>query len=181
MERQNSKTFKLKNMNIKEYQKLAKVTLAKVGKQELDILHMYLGIFTECGEVLDIFKKNLAYKKEIDYVNLGEELADICWYVVNLANITGQTLEEPIVDEDYIKYYDSKHLVFKDIISNMEVGEYDTQDVLNLIKTYCNHVNIDFNEILDKNIAKLEVRFRGKFDAYRANNRDLDAERKVLE
>ena len=55
---------------------------------------MRLGIFTECGELLDIFKKNLAYKKPIDLVNLGEEIADIAWYLVNEATLHNITLRD---------------------------------------------------------------------------------------
>lgn len=38
-----------------------------------------------------------------------------------------------------------------------------------------------YSEIQTTNIAKLEKRFGGKFTAFRAMNRDLDAEREVLE
>jgi NTP pyrophosphatase (non-canonical NTP hydrolase) len=40
---------------------------------------------------------------------------------------------------------------------------------------------ITFNEVMDINIAKLKKRFPEKFTEYQSLNRDLDAERKVLD
>lgn len=45
--------------------------------QKQRILHAAMGLVTESGEVLDIFKKYVFYGKEIDIVNLKEEIGDI--------------------------------------------------------------------------------------------------------
>lgn len=44
-----------------------------------------------------------------------------------------------------------------------------------------NECNVDFEDVMERNIAKLRVRFPGKFDPERAANRDLEAERDALE
>jgi NTP pyrophosphatase (non-canonical NTP hydrolase) len=50
---------------------------------------------------------------------------------------------------------------------------------------YCalasNELNIPFTEIMEKNIAKLKARYGEKFSNHAALNRDLEAERSVLE
>jgi NTP pyrophosphatase (non-canonical NTP hydrolase) len=50
-----------------------------VGKERL--LHAGIGMATESGEFLDAVKKAVFYGKELDEVNLKEELGDILWYV----------------------------------------------------------------------------------------------------
>ncbi len=45
--------------------------------QKQRMLHAAMGLVTESGEVLDIFKKHIFYGKEIDMVNLKEEIGDI--------------------------------------------------------------------------------------------------------
>jgi len=46
-----------------------------------NLLHMTLGICGEAGELLDTVKKHCIYGKELDYVNLEEELGDIEFYL----------------------------------------------------------------------------------------------------
>ena len=74
-------------MNFKEYIEEAERTSADLGDKKLDNLHYVLGMVTEVGELADTFKKNLAYGKEIDWVNVREELFDITWYIANFCRI----------------------------------------------------------------------------------------------
>lgn len=54
----------------------------RVGNElEVDLLHASLGMNTEQAEFADVLKKYLAYGKEIDKVNLLEELGDQLWYI----------------------------------------------------------------------------------------------------
>ena len=116
-------------MNINEYLMLTERTRSILETKQLNNLHMALGLVTESGEIADVLKKNLAYNKEIDYINLQEEMGDICWYLAGLCNING----------------------------------------------------FDFEKILQTNIDKLRSRYPDKFTNENALNRDLDAERQVLE
>jgi NTP pyrophosphatase (non-canonical NTP hydrolase) len=116
-------------MNYKEYQELASKTFAEAGDETLNLLHCAIGASTEAGELLDAFKKHIYYKKELDVVNVGEEIADIQWYLFNL----------------------------------------------------CRLLNLDMEQLLEANIAKLKARYGDKFSTERATNRDLDSERNILE
>ena len=139
---------------------------------------MRLGIITEVGEVLDIFKKNLAYNKPIDYINLGEELADIAWYIVNEATFNNKKL---LNDLDWSLGHLGllDHLMYLDI--NLQDNNYSYQEALGLLNNVALEHNIDFQQCLYKNIEKLKVRFPDKFTEEAALNRNLDAERKELE
>ena len=81
-------------MNLKEYAEKAKRTCPALSTKQADNIHMSLGIVTEAGELADIFKKNLAYRKPIDWVNAKEEIGDAMWYIINLCSINGFDLEE---------------------------------------------------------------------------------------
>lgn len=84
-------------MDVYEYVKNASRTRSNLDDQTLDILHMLLGMQTEVGELADPFKKNMAYKKKIDYVNVKEEIGDLMWYVANLCDILDFNLEEIMI------------------------------------------------------------------------------------
>ncbi|EQC46454.1 MazG nucleotide pyrophosphohydrolase domain protein [Bacteriovorax sp. BSW11_IV] len=93
------------------------------------LLHAGIGISTEAGEVLDALKKHIFYGKELDKVNLAEELGDLFWYMAILAD---------------------------------ELG-------------------IEFESVMDRNITKLKARYGEKFSEEKAEKRDLDKEREILE
>ena len=94
-------------------------------------LHSALGMVTEAAEFADVFKKHLFYGKEIDWVNLEEEVGDLFWYIAIMVDVFG-----------------------KDV----------------------------FDTILQKNIDKLAKRYPNqKFTSESAINRDLEAERNILE
>ncbi len=85
-------------MDTKEYVKNAVKTesrdfdaigsrMAEVRNQRL--LHAGIGLATESGEFLDALKKHVFYGKELDTVNLGEEMGDIFWYCAIIADELG--------------------------------------------------------------------------------------------
>lgn len=53
----------------------------RLNNDTIDLLHAGLGMCTEVGEFVDVIKKHLFYGKEIDTVNLKEELGDKLWYI----------------------------------------------------------------------------------------------------
>jgi len=81
-------------METRQYQEEVKRSMVSLGSKLGDELHMAMGLVTEAGEFLDVYKKMHAYEKKIDYVNLKEELGDILWYVANFCNVNKWTMEE---------------------------------------------------------------------------------------
>lgn len=55
------------------------------------ILHMAMGLTTEAAEIMDALKKHLFYGKELDVVNLAEEMGDQFWYLAGMARVLGYT------------------------------------------------------------------------------------------
>ena len=66
-------------MTLNAYQQLALRT-AIVRNADHDLLHAGLGMATEAAEFLDVLKKEHAYGKIMDRVNLVEEVGDLLWY-----------------------------------------------------------------------------------------------------
>jgi len=89
-------------MKLNEYVKLTKNTLAKLDSVLMNNLHMLLGMSTEIGELQDIFKKHIAYGKEIDWINVKEELGDIMYYVASFCDINHLDLEK-IIETNFKK------------------------------------------------------------------------------
>ena len=81
-------------MKLNDYVKWTGNTCAKLESRLMDNIHMLLGLTTEIGELQDIFKKHIAYKKEIDWVNVKEEIGDIFFYAASFCNINNFDLEE---------------------------------------------------------------------------------------
>ncbi|SRR6056300_595694 len=57
------------------------------------LLHAGIGISTEAGELLDALKKHIFYGKELDRVNMAEEVGDLFWYIAIIADELGFEFE----------------------------------------------------------------------------------------
>ncbi len=104
-------------------------TIFNVQKGDDRLLHAGIGLATESAEFLDMLKKHVFYGRELDRVNLKEELGDLLWYMA----------------------------------------------------IACDELGTTFEELQVTNITKLKTRYPSKFSLEKAENRDLDAERKILE
>lgn len=203
-------------MDLQVYLGLAKRTMPDYGK-DMNLYHSSTGVFTEFGEIVDNLKRHLFYKKDIDIVNLKEELGDICWYFAIIFNQFG-IKPEPIkfdllnifnennsntfyINKMYLKEYQYIQLInniaifvtlFNQNISYMVVHDCLSEKHLKILKSFeiiailCKYFEIDFNEVLELNIKKLETRYKQKnggvgFSTDLAINRDLESERSILE
>jgi NTP pyrophosphatase (non-canonical NTP hydrolase) len=95
----------------------------------ISLLHASIGLTTESAEFADTIKKHIYYGKEIDKINLIEEIGDLAWYCAIALNTLGSS----------------------------------------------------FEQIMEKNIAKLQARYPDKFTEEKAKHRDLTLERSILE
>lgn len=84
-------------MNLTNYKGESSRTFADrtqpLDAKTTDLLHCAIGASTEAGELLDAFKKHIFYGKPLDTVNVGEEIADMMWYLTNLCRLTGLDME----------------------------------------------------------------------------------------
>lgn len=104
-------------MTFQEYQIKAARTNATLNKQvslngqiqenSSENLHMVLGLVTESAELADVFKKNLAYNKQIDWINIKEEIGDLMWYIANICTINNLDMNEML--ETNIKKLEARY------------------------------------------------------------------------
>lgn len=81
-------------MDFKEYQKLAMVTKKPWEDNKSQLVDACLGLAGECGEVNDMIKKDLAGSKPLDMVDLKKEIGDVMWYIAELCDCYGITMNE---------------------------------------------------------------------------------------
>ena len=81
-------------MKLNEYQNEA-IDTAIYPKEEA-LTYAVLGLVGESGEIAEKMKKMMRDKLPIEDVkrDIGYELGDVLWYVANLANEIGMTLDE---------------------------------------------------------------------------------------
>ena len=98
--------------------------------------------------------------------------------VVNLRLLHGSMGLETEVGEiqDALK----KHIFYGKTLDGINLIE-EMGDLFWYCAIICDALGVSFESIMEKNIAKLKARYPHKFDAEKAVNRDLDAERKALE
>lgn len=77
-------------LSFAEYLTLSEKTLSEkfmIGPDETSkqkMLHAVIGLVTESSELLDAFKKHIFYGKELDLINVKEEIGDVLWYLAIL-------------------------------------------------------------------------------------------------
>ncbi len=198
-------------MNPKEYVKNVLITEARdmAPLQErfskvraIRLLHGAIGLASELSEVRDMARR------EIDTVNLKEEMGDICWYM-------GIIVDELQLDPDSI--FESKpinatstgpeHSLRNDLnvdIDDLTINIGILIDMLKKNLMYGKELNIEViranlvsigcsvesalnifgmtsSEARERNIEKLRARYGDKFTEAAALERNLEAERTILE
>ena len=80
-------------MTINEYQKLALRTINPELSPKEQLLNGLMGLCGESGEAIDIMKKHLAQKHDLDKEHLVNELGDVAWYLAVSSYFLGCDLE----------------------------------------------------------------------------------------
>ena len=192
--------------SLEEYRLLAARTLPDLGGRNNNLLHMEAGIAGEfLGETVDILKKTFAYKKPLDKVHLGEELADTVWYCAGVETINKLPGTVIVFDEEAIASVENiKNQTITYIKESVEIRSSSIETeclgiilvnkravdstnrgailaIVGICMGICEVLEIDFWQALTNNISKLQVRYPEKFTEEAALNRDLAAERAELE
>lgn len=173
-------------VTVKNYQELAKRTLVDLGSQAVNGVHMALGVVSELGELEDAV---LA----LDYINMKEEHGDVLYYVANICNIYGLSFscivlaafDLPNIDRDVFKLHDfvdvfKRELAYSHTVETAKLENYLILLLEDLIKTNKKY-GFTLQVSLTTNIRKLAQRYPDEFTESDALNRDLEAERAILE
>lgn len=184
--KQEIKDFKIENLE--QYKSYAFRTCPDLGDKEKNLNHMIIGILTEIGELSDAYKKEFAYNKKLDLVNVSEEWADQMWYCITASNFKDFNLS---IDNELQNFFlRTQFNTIPTLLVSIESTKYFISSLSNsrYLNLYLNwlwylaeRLNIDKFESLTKNILKLVERYGEKFSDIKAINRNLDKEREILE
>jgi NTP pyrophosphatase (non-canonical NTP hydrolase) len=174
------------------------------GKRR-DLLHCASGMVTEAGELIDPFKRAMFYKKELDVVNVIEEVGDGLWYIAIACRIFNLNLDLSLENNRYYKSNKIKQiqteeglmefmlnfneyvnkLTMKIVrVSELNESKFDIDcftDVIQEMNLIGEIFNFNLELAMEVNINKLKKRFPNKFNCEDAITRDLKAERELLE
>ena len=81
-------------MDFNEYQKKAMVTKCPYETKKDQIINALLGLAGETGEIHEMFKKHYSVGSKIDIENLRKEIGDVLWYLTEMCDVFGFTLED---------------------------------------------------------------------------------------
>lgn len=184
-------------MNLTQYQQDVKRTFKDAGDLLRNSIHMTDGMNTELGEINEcLFLKDPGHA--FDHVNLREEAGDLTWYNGNFGNLWSVDLNEIPFKQNYyfsggvnvltqlqiciarLMDYDKKELAYGKA-KNLETIQECFRDVLRATSDFFLFYGIDPEAAMDININKLKARYPEKFTEEKAINRNLDAERAILE
>jgi len=177
---------------------------ARFNQEVADAFHGAIGISGEVSEIHEAFYNANFLPDKIDTVNLQEELGDICWYIANMCTALKydanwalpQTKVEQSADEglDNFLLKSIKMSVIsgnimdafkRKIYYNVELDKGKLIDWLNqlikLVYGMAENLKIALPIVQQKNVDKLRERFGEKFSEHAASNRNLEAEREILE
>lgn len=183
----------------------------KVLPFDQHLTHMGLGVIGEIGELADAAKKTSIYGKTMDVVHFKEEVGDAAWYVVGYALKVGvlapeleaayaRGLQDYAEDDEFKCMTDGDFMAVmafhaaSGVVSLMDYRPYDehceydlraaignVSGLMNTLGLICARYQFDISEVFDMNDAKLEKRYGQKFSGEAALNRDVAAERAVME
>lgn len=197
----------VKNVLVTEARDFTPVQQRLMEIQNIRLLHACAGISSELSELIEIEKKFEGDDK-IDRVNIMEELGDILWYI-GIASDALDAVNEITTDPEFVGKktdFDGDlcddlirfslnvsaiagelvdKAVKKTIFYGKKVDKQDLIDKLRLIhqnvKYMLEHTGYTLEDARERNIAKLKARYGEKFTEAAALERNLAAERAILE
>ena len=129
-------------MNTKEYQAFVEWLCApgsgikpRLNTDQMGVvMHAVLGITSEAGEIADAVKKWVAYGREIDKVNLLEEMGDLVHFITMMCVAQGFTLEQVVManvnklKERYPEGFSEQSALNRDVTKERETLERDANE-----------------------------------------------------
>jgi len=89
-------------MDLKEYQKLCKLTARKGKDVNEDLCNWGLGVSGEAGDIASCIKKLIFHENDSIKEGIKENIGDMMWYVSMICNSLGWDFEK-ILDENIKK------------------------------------------------------------------------------
>lgn len=194
-------------IDISEYLEFCKSKWRQQNKKK-DLMHAFLGMSSEVGELQSCVKKNIGYGREIDVVNVLEELGDLLFFstmymsltdlfsdekfvkdineFINRPTIHSNVSEQEMCDEtfDLISHVFDIYFMYYSTMEEEQRKEglkTAMKQLFTSIRAFMCIFDFSFEKLMTANKNKLNIRIKDKPDANLILNRNLDAERESLE
>ena len=108
--------LKKNKMDIKNSQKVVDEWISKYGVRYFDILTNMTQLTEEVGEVARIIARRYgeqSEKEEDKFKDLGEELADVVFVIICIANQTGIDCRRHLIKNLNIRHIEMKNVILK--------------------------------------------------------------------
>ena len=193
----------VKNVLITESRDTARLVERFSNSRNIRLMHGILGLSSELAEIREAHGQD-----EIDAVNLKEEMGDLYWYIGIMIDelqvdpdtvLTVHSINEPgytdpearkemlghAIDVMTVQIGEASDLLKKAIIYGKPLDEQKLAERLKNLDFWIAHslflYQIKPGDSRETNIAKLKARYGDKFTEAAALERDLAAERAILE
>lgn len=177
-------------MELAEYKELTPKTIKPLGSEQMDCVHMIIGMFSELNELADALTND-------DEVNVQEEVGDFSWYLTNYANIRAIS----ITHKKFIGGYSYNSLVYeasklsdivkKFLVYGKEIDREAEAEQVQVLVDIVTHLYfkeetqkmVDIEKAWELNINKLhKIRYKNAtYSDQQAIERNTEEERKELE
>lgn len=169
-------------MDIEKYKELSEKTLSENFNADMQTKTALLNVVDDLlkdSSRLDMLKKVIFYNKDVELDNKIDPF--------NTFDCTDKSKQKVL--HGAIGMVTEAVELLESVVNSIKKGEdFDVPhvreemfDSMWYFALLLRELNISFESGLDNNIAKLKARFGDKFTEEGAENRDLDAERKILE
>jgi NTP pyrophosphatase (non-canonical NTP hydrolase) len=141
-----------------------------------DLNHLILGVVSEVGEVIDLFKKHIGYKQEKNdewLKQLKLELGDCIWYTTILQSYIGKSISILVDGQPPMRFEEMK--VSASLMRNSsKLLEYNhssiefissIQQIVVMLNFVAIEHEIEMEDVLIANLIKLQKRHGNKFNA----------------
>lgn len=180
-------------MKLEQYRIETTRTLPDLGSLLNNSIHMSLGMYTEIAEVIEILTT-----EPYNPYKLLDEIGDALWYISNYANLYNFPLVQATEDIIIPGFLENKSMIDcililsaklvdcdkKELaygkIKELEYKEINIQFLFNCIHMFCIQHQLRIEDVMEKNIEKLRVRFPEKFSGDLAINKDESKESEVF-
>lgn len=142
-----------------------------------DLNHLIMGVSSEAGEVVDLFKKVIGYgaKEDESFVNkLTYELGDLIWYTTMLQLYTRSTVAIEVEQDSVPKH------TFDKVVTSAKLFEFSAKlyqvnhgsnefrqaifYIVAIVNQVANNYGISMEDVLIKNLTKLQKRHGNSFN-----------------
>ena len=191
-------------MDHKEFQKLAVrtesiVDVMEITPENMDVLQNTVEAYIALSDVLDVYKKHIFYGREIDsltvYSKLGAALLAIRNTTDSVNKLSNSSQPPVVIDFNprifhallgTITEHGELAIALSDILNSKEVDLVNVCEELGDSDWYkalfYEATGVSWDDVQSMIIKKLEVRYADNiFTDNEANERDLEAERKLLD